>query len=159
VDQNERRFRRGVYVVWRRAAPFPSFVNFDAPDRMSCVVTRSQTNTPLQALTLLNDEAYVEMAKALALRAVNDRHDTTEQIIYAFRFCLARRPTAEELSALRDLYQAELARFETEPRAVNRLGKGFDGFKSLRDEDRRSWAAMFSVSNTLLNLDETITKG
>jgi hypothetical protein len=159
VDQNERRYRRGVYVVWRRAAPYPSFVNFDAPDRMSCVVARSQTNTPLQALTLLNDDAYVEMAKALALRAVQHRETPEERIIHAFRLCLSRRPTATERNALLELYQTELARFEKEPQAVVRLGRRCGGFDALTDADRQAWAAMFCIANTLLNLDETITKG
>ncbi len=159
VDQHERRYRRGVYVVWRRAAPFPSFVNFDAPDRMSCVVARSRTNTPMQALTLLNDEAFVEMAKSLALRAINHRMNPRDRIVYAFRLCVARRPNARELQALIDLYEAELARFAEQPQAADHLAAGFEGFDSLGQEDRQSWAAMFCIANTLLNLDETITKG
>ena len=63
------RYRRGVYVVWKRASPYPSFVNFDASARLACTVKRSRSNTPLQALTLLNDPVYVEAAKALALEA------------------------------------------------------------------------------------------
>ena len=159
VDQDERRHRRGIYVVWRRAAPFPSFVNFDAPDRMSCVVTRSQTNTPLQALTLLNDEAYVEMAKSLAMRAVRARADPSERIVHAFRICLARQPRTPELNALLKLYETELARFANEPQAVVQLGAGFGGFDNMAEEDRRAWAAMFCIANALLNLDETITRG
>ena len=69
--ENEDRFRRGVYVVWKRAAPYPSFINFDAPDRGSCTVNRGRSNTPLQALTLLNDPAYAEMALALADRILS----------------------------------------------------------------------------------------
>ena len=159
TDQSERRYRRGIYVVWRRAAPYPSFVNFDAPDRMSCVVARSQTNTPLQALTLLNDEAYVEMAKALALRSVKDRTELQERITYAFRSCLARPPNDDELAALVELYQAEFIRFQDDPQTVASLGTGVVGFDGLEQKDRQAWAAMFCVANTILNLDETITKG
>ncbi len=97
IDTDENRFRRGVYVVWRRSAPYPGFVNFDAPDRASCVVNRSRSNTPLQALTLMNDPAYVEMAASLAARIIADQpgSDPRTRITYAFRLCVARTPHAE----------------------------------------------------------------
>ena len=68
VSPGEDRYRRGIYVVWKRGAPYPSFVNFDATARLACTVKRSRSNTPLQALTLLNDPVYVEAAQALARR-------------------------------------------------------------------------------------------
>ena len=86
--KDENRFRRGVYVVWRRGAPYASFVNFDAPDRGACVVARPRTNTPLQALTLLNDEAYVEMAMAFAGRILAE--PGLSQRRAANRFCVPR---------------------------------------------------------------------
>src|SRR4029078_11216261 len=96
-------FRRGVYTVWRRSAPYPSFVNFDAPDRSACTVKRPRTSTPLQALTLQNDPVYVELAQSLADKlivetAIRSRND---QLIYAFRTVLCRKPTDTELNALR----------------------------------------------------------
>ncbi|MFG0332886.1 MAG: PSD1 and planctomycete cytochrome C domain-containing protein [Maioricimonas sp. JB049] len=98
TDTDEDRYRRGIYVVWRRSAPYPSFVNFDAPDRGACVVNRSRTNTPLQALTLLNDPAYVEMAAALALRIATAEVDSPrERIEYACRICMSRQPVTEEV--------------------------------------------------------------
>ena len=116
TDADEDRFRRGVYVVWRRSAPYPSFVNFDAPDRASCVVGRSRSNTPLQALTLMNDPAYVEMALSLAERIVVDQPDSDERtrIEYAFRLCVARTPQAEEVATLQSLWQQERERFEAD---------------------------------------------
>ena len=72
VATGEDRFRRGIYTIWRRSAPYAAFVNFDAPDRAACVVKRPRTNTPLQSLTLLNDAAYVEMALALATRMASN---------------------------------------------------------------------------------------
>ena len=100
--EDDNRYRRGVYVVWRRAAPYPSFVNFDAPDRAACVVARGRTNTPLQALTLLNDPAFLEAAIALARRVVNELPDATvaARAEYAFRLCVARRPSRGELDEL-----------------------------------------------------------
>ena len=151
------RFRRGIYVVWRRSAPYPSFTNFDAPDRAICVVSRSRTNTPLQALTLLNDPAYVEMAQAFARRIVthdaqlNDR----QRAEYAFQRAVSRKPHADELAPLLQVVQSQRQRFNKDKEAARRL---------VRKEDRDSkdlveLATWFYVANILLNLDETITKG
>ena len=92
--ENEDRFRRGAYVVWKRAAPYPSFVNFDAPDRGSCTVNRGRSNTPLQALTLLNDPAYVEMALAFADRVLSESPSTDDRsrLQYAMKLAVARAP-------------------------------------------------------------------
>lgn len=160
VDLSERRYRRGIYVVWRRAAPYPSFVNFDAPDRMSCVVERSVTNTPLQALTLLNDEVYVEAAKALAL-AISDEpaNSIDDRIHFAFRRTLARTPNAEELKIVRQLYNGELMRLAAaSDRSSEIIGSFADWRESNDPADLNSWGAWFCVANVLLNLDETITK-
>lgn len=159
TDKGERRYRRGVYVIWRRAAPYPSFINFDAPDRMACVVARSNTNTPLQALTLLNDEAYIEMAKALSHRCLRSATDVESQLRYAFRLCVARPPSKLEMAKLLDLFLAERARLENNATAVEQLAKGFDDAKKLTFDEKLRWAAMTSVANALLNLDETITRG
>jgi hypothetical protein len=157
INTDEDRFRRGIYVVWRRSAPYPSFVNFDAPDRASCVVDRSRSNTPLQALTLLNDPAYVEMAASLAKRIIADRPDSDlrTRITYAFKLCVARTPESQEVDALIDLWQQEVTQF---------TGNGEQAEKLIppgrRDVDIpiAEQAAWFTVANVLLNLDETITK-
>ena len=115
--QDDDRFRRGVYVVWRRAAPYPSFVTFDAPDRAACVIERPRTNTPLQALALLNDQAFLEMAAGLAV-SVSRRVDSDElrpQIRQAMQRCVARVPEQEEIDVLFELYQSELKRFQETP--------------------------------------------
>jgi hypothetical protein len=151
-------YRRGVYVIWRRSAPYASFVNFDATDRASCVVQRSRTNTPLQALTLMNDPVYVEMAQSLALRILREApsEDESARVEFAFRTCLARSPSAAERDHLLDVYRRELARFQSQPAAAAALfGKG----KLPPGLDVQKAAAWFYVANILLNLDETITKG
>lgn len=163
TSSGEDRFRRGIYVIWRRSAPYVSFVNFDAPDRASCVIQRPRTNTPLQALTLLNDPAYIEIAQALAgqmlaapTAAAGDRPTAAERIAQGFRRCVARRPDADELKHLVALYEEELARFRESPaRAKAVLGNA----KLNPGEDPAELAALFYVANVLLNLDETITKG
>jgi hypothetical protein len=137
LSEGEDAHRRGIYTVWRRSALYPSFVNFDATPRGQCTVKRSRSNTPLQALTLLNDPVYVEAAAALALRVLREKRDSTndERLAHAFRLCLARAPTAGELAALHRLLESELA------------------------AKRPEAAAWQSVATALLNLDETITKG
>jgi hypothetical protein len=158
--EGESRFRRGIYVIWRRAAPYPSFVNFDAPDRMSCVVTRPTTNTPLQALTLLNDEAYAETAWALAARVLAEIPNATddERLSYAFRLCVARTPTVEELNILVETLKSERDQLTLMATEIDKLIESLPfGFADAID--KHEWSTWFSIANILLNLDETITKG
>jgi hypothetical protein len=160
-NTNEDRFRRGVYVIWRRAVPYPSFVTFDAPDRSSCVVKRSRTNTPLQALTLLNDPAYVEMALALAQRielecpSVDDR----DRARFAWQLALTRSPTSEETETLLTLFRAKRDDFTANPAKARELIAGIKGVPAATGLDAIRLAAWFHVANVLLNLDEAITKG
>lgn len=154
-DGNDR-FRRGIYVIWRRSAPYPSFINFDAPDRASCVVNRPRTNTPLQALTLLNDPAYVEMAVALAERIATDKdaQSVEDRVALAVKMCVARTATKDEVKHLADVYRQERERFASSPDdAKSLLGK-----QAGPVSDAKEVAAWFFVANILLNLDETITK-
>ena len=155
AQTDENRFRRGVYVVWRRAAPYPSFVNFDAPDRAACVVKRPSTNTPLQALTLLNDKAYLEMAFALASSIIEEHPELSaeQQIKIAMRRCIARVPDQDEVKPLLELYDIERKRFST-----GNAGETF--LKSINSAEKSKFspemAALTVIANVLLNLDETI---
>jgi hypothetical protein len=157
----EKRYRRGLYVVWRRSAPYPSFVNFDANDRTKCTVKRSRTDTPLQALTLLNDEAYVEAALGFAQRVLVDRPDATEdeRLRYAFQVALAREPTPVELETLRSLLDDQSARLAATSGGADAVLSGIRGMEPAEGVDREQLAAWFFVANALLNLDETITRG
>jgi len=151
-------WRRGVYTVWRRSAPYPSFINFDAPDRSACTVKRPRTSTPLQALTLQNDPVYVGVAAALADNVIVHAADKSldDQLAHAFRTVLSRKPTSAEAIALRDAYQAALARYQRDPSPVDAVvGK----HELLKNISSAHWAAWFNVAQILLNLDETITKG
>ncbi len=151
TSQGADRFRRGVYVVWRRSAPYPSFVNFDAPDRASCVVARPRTNTPLQALTLLNDPAYIEMARALADRLDTDhsQHTPEEKIAYGFRRAVSRAPSSGETQHLLHVFETERKQFEAQPERIAAIA-GKDAAAG-----RAAWVI---VATILLNLDETITR-
>ncbi len=134
--QGEAGYRRGVYTVWRRSAHYPSFANFDAPDRSICTVERSRSNTPLQALTLLNDAVYVEAARAFALRIheLGATASTQEKLAWAFRVVLSRRPQESEIAVLHNVYETELG----ETQDLN--------------------AAWFNVASVLLNLHEAISR-
>jgi len=133
VSPGSEQHRRGIYVVLKRGSPYPSFLNFDATSRLACTVQRSRTNTPLQALTLLNDPVYVEAARALAQRVLTEAkgQPLDRQLEYAFQLCTARKPSEPELATLRNLYELS------------------------SDETHQGW---FNVATALLNLHETITK-
>lgn len=160
TSTEEDRFRRGVYVIWRRSAPYPSFTNFDAPDRGACTINRSRTNTPLQALTLLNDPAYIEIATGLARRlathGMNDGMTDRERIAYAFRLCVARQPLDVEVDHLTKVFEQELKHFQDHPQSAQKLISAKDRPEGVGASRMAAW---LYVANILLNLDETITKG
>ena len=157
-DKDEQRWRRGIYVVYRRAAPYPSMVNFDAPDRASCIVMRPRTNTPLQALTLLNDPASVEMAFALADRILTESPTPAARLTTAFQRTLSRDPTPAETKLLDELLQERLAHFRKDPPAARKILRNPTVYYKPTHPDQAELAAWFYLANTLLNLDETMTK-
>ncbi len=126
------------------------------PDRAACCVNRSRTNTPLQALTLLNDPAYVEMSLALGRRMASDRPEIDDRgkIEYGFRLTMGRQPTSEEVSQLLDLFERQRTRFADDESAARSL----TGEAKLSGDELRRLAAWCCVATTLLNLDETITR-
>jgi hypothetical protein len=151
--------RRGLYTFWRRTSPYPSMITFDAPSREYCVVKRSRSNTPLQALTLLNDPVYVEAAQALARRMVNESSGSTaERAGYGFRLCVGRPPSASEGQRLVALYEKQLAIFRANPAAAEKMATSELG-KPPGPADLAELAAWTVVANVLLNLDEMIMKG
>ena len=155
MSPGEDRYRRGVYTFVRRSAPYPSLITFDAPSREFCVVRRVRTNTPLQALTTLNDPAFFEAAQALARRMIEDvGSDPSARIVYGFRRCTARRPTPEELNRILAFYNLELSRYQKDTGAAAEVIKGYEK-ASLDPCEQAAWTM---VANVMLNLDETITK-
>jgi hypothetical protein len=160
TSQGEDAWRRGLYTVQRRSAPYPSFASFDAPDRSACTVKRPRSNTPLQALALQNDPVYVEAARTLADRLLAGTDHTNPKrkrgsLLYLFRTVLSRSPTASELDHLESiLSQAQLRYAADEKSAAELLGDHAlpPGVAAAQ------WAAWFNVTHVLLNLDEAITK-
>jgi hypothetical protein len=157
VSPGEDRYRRALYTFARRSAPYPMLTTFDATSREFCTVRRIRTNTPLQALNLLNDPVFFEAAQALAARMVKEGgREPRTRIAYGFRLCTARRPADADLGDLLALYKSEKTRIAREHAAASVL-EGFAGAPvgAAEQEDLAAWTM---VANVLLNLDETQTK-
>ena len=156
TSEGEDRYRRGLYVFIRRSAPYPSFLTFDATSRERCTVRRVRTNTPLQALTTLNDDAYFEAAKALAARTLRDSqaNDVAGRATYAFGLALTRTPEPQELDRIAASYARQLDRFKKDSDAAAETIAGY----AVEGIDPAEQAAWTLVANALLNLDEIFTK-
>ena len=152
------RYRRGVYVIWKRAAPYPSLVTFDAPNRGSCTVGRPRTNTPLQALTLLNDPAYAEAALGFADRILTAAPVASDEVRlrYAVRAALARQASTRELTVLQQLLDEERAALAENPLIADERVSPSSEAMRIQTSDKVELAAWFAVANALLNLDETL---
>ena len=151
-------YRRSLYTFWKRTVPPPTMANFDASSRESCVVRRSVTNTPLQALDLMNNTTYVEAARVLAQRMMEEGGRTLpERIRFAFRLATARLPREAESDIFVDSFHQQLESFKTRPdAALKYVGQG----EHPRDErlDVTELAAYTTVASLILNLSETVIK-
>ncbi|MEM9142670.1 MAG: DUF1553 domain-containing protein [Bacteroidota bacterium] len=157
-SQGDSLYRRGLYTFIRRTAPHPAMTAFDAPSREVCTVKRESTNTPLQALVLMNDVQFVEASKVLAARMQEEGGSSLEhQIAHGFRLALSRLPKKEEIAVLTDLFNKQEGRFKSNPTEATRLlGMGQKELDNSLDKVRT--AALTMVANTILNHDETYMK-
>ena len=157
--KDEDRFRRGVYVICKRAALYPSFVTFDAPDRANCTVKRGRSNTPLQALTLLNDRAYAEMGMAFADRILAESEDESDagRIRCAMHLAVARQPADTEVTVLQKLLDEERRRIANDAGLVESRMKMTPPGRTPTPTASTKLAAWFAVANAILNLAETMT--
>jgi hypothetical protein len=158
-DHGKDLYRRTMYTFWKRTCPPPTLATFDAPDRETCTVRRARTNTPLQALVLMNDPTYVEASRKFAERILREGGSSVDsRLTFAFRTVLARAPGEKELSILRQVFEKQKARFTGSPDAATKL---LSVGESPRDNslDQAELAAWTIVASTLLNLDEAVTKG
>jgi hypothetical protein len=157
-DHGESLYRRSMYLFWKRTVPLPTMTVFDAPSREVCTVRRSRTNTPLQALALLNDTIYVEAARKIAERAMSEGGaKPADRLTHAFRLAVARKPTDAELTVLVNGFNAHLATYFSDPEAATKvLGVG----ESPRNInfDPRELAAYAAQCGVILNMDQTITR-
>ena len=158
-DTGEANYRRSLYTYWKRQSPPPNMLIFDAATREYCVVKRPRTNTPLQALVVLNDPQFVEAARAFAARMITEGGATAEERIrWAFRRATSRMPTAEEVQILRAVLDQQLPAFKANADAANRF-LSVGAFHPAARIDPGELAAWTTVATMLLNLDETVTKG
>ena len=151
-------YRRSLYTYWKRTVLSPMLNTFDAPSREFCTVQRSTTNTPLQSLLLLQAPQFVEAARHLAARLVNESGNTDSRIQLGFELVTSRPPTARELQIVKEFFESELERFERKPDLAVRALQVGDSAQDARISPVEQ-AAWMSVARLLLNLDESINRG
>lgn len=155
-DKGESLYRRSMYTFWKRTSPPPSLLTFDAPDREKCIARRARTNTPLQALVLMNDPTFVEASRALAERVLLAERSNAARLRLAFRTATARMPDPREMRVLEELTRKQLAHYRRNGAADKLLTVG----ESRPDSkvNRAELAAWTTVASVILSMDETITK-
>lgn len=157
-DHGRDLYRRSLYIFWKRTAPPPAMILFDAPDREKCIARRARTNTPLQALALLNDTTYVEAARALAARMVREGGRSTEaRVRYGFRLVTGRSPSAPEIRAVARVVEGAMSRYRARPDDAEKL-LTVGEFPTPPGSDSPELAAWTAAASVLLSMDETITK-
>ena len=150
--------RRSLYTYWKRSVPHPGMLLFDAPFRETCALRRSRSNTPLQALNLMNDPTYVEAARFLAQRMIKEGGASIEsRLTHGFRLLLARKPSPQELQVLTAAVERSIQDFAKDAEAAKKL-LSLGEAKSDDKLPPAELAAYTTVASTLINLDETITK-
>jgi hypothetical protein len=151
-------YRRSLYTFWKRTIAPPMMLNFDAAARESCVVRETRTNTPLQALNLMNDVTFLEAARLLGQRMILEgRPGTAERLRHGFRIVTSRNPTAKEEDLLRGNLAFHQDYFASRPASIKTfLAQGES--PSNPSIEPRELAAYASVASLLLNLDEAVTK-
>src|SRR5436190_11725812 len=154
----EDRYRRGMYTFWKRSLPFPSLIAFDAPTAENACTRRVRSDTPLQALTTLNEKMFVEAAQAMGLRVLQEGgKDDRSRAVYAFRLCTGRAPTEPELESILSFQDEQYNYFENRSSAA--LAVAVADLRTVPpDVNLHKVAAWAMVSRAILNLDETITK-
>jgi hypothetical protein len=158
TSAGEDKFRRGLYTFWRRSITYPSMATFDAPDRNVCTVKRVPTNTPLQALVMMNDPVYVEASQSLARKIVAEGgKDVRARAAYGFRRCVSRPPKDAEVDRLAALFEEMRARYEKDAARAKAMATEPIG-PAPAGADLAELAAWTVVGNVLLNLDEMFLK-
>ena len=159
VDSGDKLYRRSLYTYWKRSSPPPNMVLFDAPTREKCTVRRGKTNTPLQALVLLNDPQFVEAARIFAERILREGGDSVQdKIDFAVRTATAKAPTAKMKKVLSKLVEKELKTFEANRQRAKKLLSVGDS-PADKKLDAAEVAAWTVISNLIFNLDEFVTRG
>ncbi|MFN9409667.1 MAG: PSD1 and planctomycete cytochrome C domain-containing protein [Akkermansiaceae bacterium] len=156
-DKGENLYRRSLYTYWKRSVPHPAMLSFGAPFREVCSLQRPRSNTPLQALNLMNDETYVEASRFLAARMMRSSDDTAARLAFGFRTVLARTPKPKEMAILDRAYRRAFEDFTKDPASA----KAFLSVGDTPSDPQLNLvelAAFATVASTLLCMDETVTK-
>ena len=157
-DKGESQYRRGLYTHWQRTFLHPSMMAFDAPSRQECTAERASSNTPMQALTLLNDPTYVEAARMYAARIIKEGGETPEdRINWAYRQSLSRLPNPNELELITGMFEKHKMQYAQNTDSANQLISTGEA-PQIQGIDATEHAAWTSVARVILNLHETITR-
>jgi hypothetical protein len=157
-DDAEKLYRRSLYTFWKRTVPPPMMMTFDAASRETCILSRSRTNTPLQALALLNDVTFVEAARALAGEMLaRGGSSPGDKLAWGFRQLTSRWPSDRERAILVKALQRSLARYRADPESTLKL-VGFGELKVPAGIDPVQLAAYTNVANLMMNLDEVVNR-
>jgi len=156
-DHDDKLYRRGMYTFIKRTVPPPSMLTFDASNRDQCEVRRVRTNTPLQALVLLNDPQVLEAARVLAERLSTEKTSDEEKIQKAFRLIICRKETEKEKQILSDYFKKEKEEFSKQPAKAESFLKAGE-YKHEENIDKINAAALMQVVHTIYNMEEAITK-
>ena len=154
-DHGKDIYRRGMYTLIKRTVPPPSMAIFDASNRDMCEVKRLRTNTPLQALVMMNDPTVLEASRVLAGKLLAEKTEVKDKLTKAFRLIVNRKPTEKEVSVLTNYYTTEVNTID-DPAADKTIKIGEAPLPA--DEDKKKLAALMRVVSTIYNLEETITK-
>jgi len=157
-DHDEKQYRKSMYTFIKRTSPPPYLTIFDMPTRDICMISRERTNTPLQALILLNDPQFVEASRAMAYRMKTKGEDSLdEQISLGFQLALSRKPSIEEVQLLSALYNKEYKKFKKDINGANAFLSVGD-YRLPNKFTPSEMAAMTIVANTIFNMDEMYMK-
>ncbi len=153
MSHGEDRYRRAVYTYWKRTAPYPSMVTFDGVAREVCTARRIRTNTPLQALVSLNDEAYLDMARKMCYQLERNFTNPEQQVTKAYEKATGHAIEERTLASLMKLYQIALQKFNSGKDDACEMAGG-----NSNKYNTAATAALVVVANAILNLDEVVTK-
>ncbi len=157
-DKGDGLYRRSMYTIWKRTAAPPTMLLFDAPNRETCTIKRSRTNTPLQALSLLNEVTFVEAARHLGARMIREGGVADrERIHHGFRLAVGRLPSEREAKILLQGLSEDIHRFRNDPESAKQLLKLGES-PSEAEADQATQAAYTLVANVIMNLDEFVTR-
>jgi len=156
-DSGDALYRRSIYTFFKRTAPHPLMSNFDAPNREQSCIARERSNTPLQALQLMNDVQHFEAARAFAQRIMKAAATPQDRVTFAYRSVLSRPPAPEETAMVLDFHQRQLAKYQAAPAEATKAVT-FGESKPPADLPETELAAWALVANLILNLDEAVVR-